>query len=336
LSEPLDASASSFWKGVRVLVTGGAGFIGSNLVMKLVKLGSEVRVADNLSRGNLQNLATVIDRIEFHKVDLTDKKNCISVSKEVDYIFHLASAVGGIHYILNANVENLAPSSLMNINMLEAARVNDVKGFLFTSSACVHTPNGHSLHKFKEEDAYPANPPTTYGWAKILGEIACKSYYKDYGIRCSVIRIFNAYGENENLDPKSSHVIPSLLRRAILYPKEEFVVFGDGTQERGFLYVKDCVEGLLLSIRKASDADPLNLGNDKLVSINELASKILFLTGRDIPVQHDLNGPCGVNRYCADTTKMKSKLGWEPTTSLDVGLQKTCDWAVKKLNHVAS
>jgi len=317
-----------------ILVTGGAGFIGSHLVEKLVELKAKVIVADNLSRGNLENLSNVIDKIEFYKVDLTNLENCIKVSKGVDYIFHLASNVGGIHYISKINVEQLTPSVTMNLNMLEAARINDVKGFLFTSSACVYRNKTDGLNIFKEEDAYPANPPTTYGWAKILGEIACKAYYKDYGIKCSIPRIFNAYGENENLDLKWAHVIPSLIRKAIMYPKEDFVILGDGSQERAFLYVKDCVEGLLLCMLKANDAEPINLGSDELITIKDLANKIIRFVNKDIKIKYDLNGTVGVKKYCADLTKMKEKLNWIPKTKIDEGLLRTINWAYKKLNNV--
>jgi GDP-D-mannose 3',5'-epimerase len=316
----------------RVLVTGGAGFIGSSLVMKLVKLGSRVVVADNLSRGCIENLEPVLARIQFHHVDLTKLDNCLAVTKDVNYIFHLAASVGGIQFITKENVGGLTPSLLMNTNMLEAARINDVERFLFTSSACVYRDQGHGLNKFKEEDAIPSNPLTTYGWAKILGEIQCKAYHLDYGIKCSAPRIFNAFGENENLDPRWSHVIPSLIRKAILYPAEGFSLFGDGKQERAFLYVQDCVDGLLFNMEKVNDAEPINLGSDKLISIGRLAKKIVDLSGKNIKIKYDLSGPRGTNKYCSDTTKMERVLGWKPKINLGDGLRRTYNWALGELN----
>jgi nucleoside-diphosphate-sugar epimerase len=209
--------------------------------------------------------------------------------------------------------------------------MNDVERFLFTSSACVYREKSSELNIFREEDAYPANPATTYGWAKILGEIACKSYYEDYGIKCSVVRIFNAYGENENLDPKWSHVIPSLIRKAILYPKEKFTVFGDGKQERAFLYVGDCVEGLIRAMEKIENADPINLGSEEIISIDALAKKIVNLSGKNIKIEYDLSGPKGTYKYCADTTKMKKILEWKPKVALDEGLKRTYKWAEKEI-----
>ena len=316
----------------KVLVTGGAGFIGSHLVRRLLDLGSEVYVADNLSRGRRENLEPFLDEVHFYLVDLTKLENCLQATEEVDSVFHLAASVGGIHYILKENVGGLTPSLLMNTNMLEAARINDVERFLFTSSACVYREKRSVLNRFREEDANPANPLTTYGWAKLMGEIQCETYHLDYGMKCSVVRIFNAYGENENLDPRWSHVIPSLIRKAILYPQEEFSIFGDGEQERGFLYVQDCVEGLILGMEKTVDADPINLGSEEVVSINELAKKIINISGKIIETKYDLSGPQGTHKYCADTTKMKQALGWTPQTSLDEGLERTYQWAERELN----
>ena len=320
------------WRDKNVLVTGGAGFIGSHLVKRLIELGSVVSVADNFSRGRRKNIEPFLNEIQLHIADLTNLENCVNVTKDIDYVFHLAASVGGIHYIKKENVGGSTPSLLMNTNMLEAARLNDVERFLFTSSACVYREKSLDLNRFKEEDAYPANPATTYGWAKLMGEIQCKSYYLDYGIKSSVVRIFNAYGENENLDPKWSHVIPSTIRKTILYPKEELKIFGDGTQERAFLYVKDCVEGLLLSMEKIENAEPINLGSEELISINELTKKIIALSGKEIKIEYDLSAPPGTHKYCADTTKMKKILGWNPQTPLDEGLKRTYEWARSELN----
>jgi len=322
------------WSGRTVLVTGGAGFIGSHLARKLLDLGCIVSVADNFSRGTKKNIEPFIDRIRLYPLDLTEPDNCMTCSKDAEYVFHLAASVGGIQYIKKENVEGLTPSVLMNSNMLEAARKNDVKGFLFTSSACVYAEKAESLNRFNEEDAYPAKPATTYGWAKLLGEIQCRSYYLDYGIDASVVRIFNAYGENESLDPKWSHVIPSLIRKAILYPREGYRIFGDGKQERAFLYVQDCVDGLITAMNKVKDAAPVNLGSDELISIQELAGKIAGLAGKYMDIEHDLAGPQGTRRYCADLTKMRKALNWSPRVHLEDGLSRTLEWARGELSVV--
>lgn len=319
-------------EGYKVLVTGGAGFIGSHVVKKLLDLGNEVYVADNFSRGTKRNIDPYLNRIHLYSMDLTKLENCLLATKEVDYVFHLAASVGGIHYIKKENVGGSTPSLLMNTNMLEACRMNDVEKFLFTSSACVYVERNKEINRFKEMDAYPAEPLTTYGWAKLMGEIQCRSYYLDYGIKSSVVRIFNAYGENENLDPRWSHVIPSLIRKALLYPRGGFTIFGDGKQERAFLYVQDCVDGLLLSMEKIEDADPINLGSEELVSIRDLAQSIIRLSDKNIHVNYDLSGPQGTHKYCADTAKMKKVLEWSPLVSLNEGLKRTYEWVKWELN----
>jgi nucleoside-diphosphate-sugar epimerase len=284
-------------------------------------------VADNLSRGSTDNLSGFMGQIEFLKIDLTDAKNCITACNGVDCVFHLAASVGGIQYIKKENVAGSTPSLLMNTNMLEAARHCNVERFLFASSACIYREKSLRLNRFVEEDAYPANPATTYGWAKLVGEIQCKSYFQDYGIKTCSARIFNAFGENESFDPKSSHVIPSLIRKAIRYPAEPFSVFGDGRQERAFLYVKDCVDGLIRFIERVNDGSAINLGSKEVVSIGRVAEHVVAMTNKRIKIQYDLSGPQGTHRYCADTTRMEKALGWTPQTPFLSGLKNTCEWA---------
>ncbi len=315
------------WVNANVLVTGGAGFIGSSLIRKLITLGCKVRVADNFSRGTRENIAEVLNQIELLEIDLTRIESCIQACKDMDFVFHLAASVGGIHFIKKENVGGLTPSIQMNTNMLEAARKSDIKRYVFASSACIYRQRSDELNQFKESDAIPANPATTYGWAKLLGEIQCKAYHDDYGIKCSSARIFNAYGERENLDPRWSHVIPSIIRKAIRYPDEGFKMFGDGSQERGFLYVQDCIEGLLHFMDKVTDAEGINLGSNEVVSIRDLAERVVKLSGKEIKIQWDPSGPTGTNRYCADQTRMQQVLNWVPETPLNEGLQKTYQWA---------
>lgn len=325
-----------YWKGKKVLVTGGAGFIGSHLVKILVKKGAVVRVADNLSRGRIENLSGVLDEIEFRKVDLTKETHCLDACKGTHTVFHLAASVGGIEYLKKASVGGCVPSILMNTHMLEASVKCGVDRFLFASSACVY----HAYYEgrevpvhLREEDAYPALPHTTYGWAKLLGEIQCDAYFKDYGLKTSVTRLFSVYGENENLDPRWSHVIPSLIRKAIRYPNEPFVVFGDGTQTRAFLYVEDAVQALLLAVEKYPKPNPLNIGSGEWIKIEDLIEKIVDLSGKKIEIKYDFTKPTGAHGYCANYQKAREILGWEPKVSLEVGLKRTYEWAKQELGH---
>ncbi len=320
------------WQNLRVLVTGGAGFIGSSLVRKLLKLGCAVRVVDNFSRGTRENIEDVIEQIELLVGDLTNPNICHKACDGVDHVFHLAATVGGIQFIKRENVGGLTPSIQMNTNMLEAARKTDIKRFVFASSACIYRERHTGLNRFKESDAIPANPATTYGWAKLLGEIQCSAYHDDYGLQCSSARIFNAYGERENLDSRWSHVIPSLIRKAILYPKEGFSMFGDGSQERAFLYVQDCVDGLIKFMEKLTKAEAINLGSNDTISIRGLVERIVKISNKDIKIKWDTTQPTGTNKYCADQTLMRKVLDWVPKTALDIGLQQTYNWAKGVLN----
>jgi len=316
-----------------VLVTGGAGFIGSFLTERLVSTGAQVRVADNFSRGDPSNLADLREDVEILEVDLTTQDGCDEATDGVDDVFHLAASVGGIHYIKQENVGGLTPSVLMNQCMLEAASQHDVDRFLFASSACIYRQEHDGLNLFSEEQAIPADPHSTYGWAKVLGEVACDAYHTDTDLRTSSVRIFNCYGPRESLDPESSHVIPSLCRKVIEAPEGGSIeLFGDGSQQRGFIFVTDLVDGMIQVLTTKSDGQPINLGNSKeVVSIRELAEKIIEISGKDLSLAYDRSKPTGTDRYACDMTKMKDELDWEPAVPLDVGLTEVYQWARTEL-----
>ena len=322
------------WEDSTTLVTGGAGFIGSHLVDELVDRNADVIVADDFSRGGVEHIEHVLDDIELRPVDLTTRSGAIRATEDVDHVFHLAASVGGIHYIQRENVGGLTPSVLMNQQMLEGARINDIDRFLFASSACIYRQEHDDLNRFSEEQAIPADPHSTYGWAKILGEVACQAYHEDCDIDTGMVRIFNCYGPRENLDPESSHVIPSLCRKVIEEPDGGSIeLFGDGTQERGFIYVTDLVDGMIRTIESKVDGEPINLGNgEEVVTINELAETIIDISGKDISIEHDLSMPTGTDKYAADTEKMEAALDWTPDTALSEGVKKVYEWAADELD----
>lgn len=322
------------WTDSSVLVTGGAGFIGSHLVDRLIETECEVIVADDFSRGTFANLAHVENEITLLPVDLTTRHGCIRAVQEADIVFHLAASVGGIHYIQRENVGGLTPSVLMNQNLLEAARTNDIERLLFASSACIYRQEHNGLNRFHEDQALPADPHSTYGWAKVLGEIACKAYHSDCAIDCGMVRIFNCYGPRESLDPDDSHVIPSLCRKVVEAEDGGAIeLFGDGTQERGFIYVTDLVDGMVAAMERKVDGEPVNLGNGReVVTMNELAKRIIDISGKDISIEHDTSKPTGTDRYAADTTMMESELDWNPSTPLQEGLGRVYRWAEDTLD----
>jgi UDP-glucose 4-epimerase len=323
------------WKDRRVLVTGGAGFIGSFLTEELLGRGADVVVADNFSRGDSGKIDHLEDEIELKPIDLTTHKGCVEATENVDDVFHLAASVGGIQYIKRENVHGLTPSVLMNQHLLEAAHTNDVDRFMFASSACIYRQQHDGLNRFSEDQAIPANPHSTYGWAKVLGEVACDAYHTDTDLDTGAVRIFNCYGPRESLDPDSSHVIPSLCRKAIEAEDGDSIeLFGDGTQQRGFIYVTDLVEGMIRAMDEKTDGEPVNLGNgDEVVTINELAELIIDISGKRLGIEHDLSKPTGTDRYAIDDTRMKRELGWEPSVSLEEGLREVYEWAESELRE---
>lgn len=322
------------WNSRRVLVTGGAGFIGSHLVERLVDLGAEVVVADDFSRGSFDKIEHLLDDIDLMPADLTTREGCVNAADGVDDVFHLAASVGGIHYIQRENIGGLTPSVLMNQHMLEAARMTDVDRFLFASSACIYRQEHDGLNRFSEDQAIPADPHSTYGWAKVLGEVACDAYHTDCDLDTGAVRIFNAYGPRESLDPDSSHVIPSLCRKVIEEQEGGSIeLFGDGTQERGFIYVTDLVEGMLRAMEHKTDGEPINLGNgEEVVTINDLAETIVEISGKDVSIEHDLSKPTGTDKYAADTTKMEAELDWTPEVALEDGVREVYEWAKEELD----
>jgi UDP-glucose 4-epimerase len=325
------------WSDSTVLVTGGGGFIGSHLVERLLEFDCDTVVADDFSRGSFENVELFTDRVELRPVDLTTREGCLRATKGVDHVFHLAARVGGIHYIQRENVGALTPSILMNQHMLEAAADNDIDRFLFASSACIYRQEHDDLNRFSEDQAIPADPHSTYGWAKILGEVSCEAYHTDTNFDTGAVRIFNCYGPRESLDPDSSHVIPSLCRKVIEEPDGGSVtLFGDGTQERGFIYVTDLVEGMLRALEAKTDGEPVNLGNGReVVSMNELAETIISISGKDLTVDHDLSKPTGTDKYAADTGRMENELDWRPETPLTEGLERVYRWAESELDGTA-
>jgi len=320
-------------KGSKCLVTGGAGLIGSHLARKLVELECSVTVVDNLSSGDIRNLQNIMGSIRFINADLRNRDVCIKVTKNQDYIFHLAANMGGIGYITKVGAAIMSDNLLINIHMLEASVLNKVKRFFYSSSACVYpiekqkTPEVIPL---KEEDAIPANPNEFYGWEKLITEKMCEAYHRDYGLEVRIARFHNVFGEAYNaFDPERGKAPAHLIRKAILYPKEKFIIWGDGKQTRSFLYVEDCVEGVL-KLMESNYVKPINIGSDRLITINELAEIIIGISGKDIKVEYDLSKPQGVRGRNADLTLAKKILGWYPKTSLEEALERMYNWTKKQ------
>jgi GDP-D-mannose 3', 5'-epimerase len=308
----------------RILVTGAGGFIGHHLVQRLKADGHWVRGVD-IKEPEYE--ATAAD--EFRLLDLRHWENCLEATNSIDQVYNLAADMGGIGYITAFMADISRNNILINAHMLEASRSNGVKRFLFSSSACVYAQNKQKsadVTPLKEEDAHPADPEPGYGWEKLFTEKLCEYYAHDYGFETRTVRFHNVYGPLGTYDGGREKSPAAISRKIALAPDGgEIEVWGDGNQTRSYMYVDDCVEGLIRLM--ASDfREPLNLGTDELISINGLVDLIADIAGKKIGKRHDLTKAQGVRGRNSDNSLLRRVLGWEPSIRLREGLEKTYPW----------
>lgn len=322
------------WQNKKVLVAGGAGLIGSHMARTLLGKGAKVCVADNLSSGSLKNIEDIQGKVDVQVVDLREEDNCRKLTKGTDYVFQLAANMGGIGYITSIGADIMRDNILINANMLQASLENKVGEYFYSSSACVYPEylqKDTEVTPLKEENAIPADPDQFYGWEKILAEKLCEAYQKDYGMNIRIARFHNVYGEVYTAFDKQKGKAPChLILKVLRYPEQDFVLWGDGKQTRSFLYIDDCVEGVL-KLMESDYTKPVNIGSDRLVTIEELAKIVIKLSGKEITIKHDLTKPQGVRGRNADLTLVKRVLGWEPKISLEEGMRRTYQWATERM-----
>ncbi len=326
---------SGFWKDKKVLVTGGASFIGSHLTEYLVKLGAKVKVADDLSSGTRENLKDIINSIEFVETDLRDIKNALTATEGREIVFHLAAKHGGRGYI-DTHPADCANNMVLDGMVIEAAHQSGVSRYCFTSSACVYPTDlqveatKDNLVYLKEEYADPfvkgsAYSDGEYGWAKLMGELGLKAYVKQYGIKGVSCRLFTAYGEREN----ETHAVIAFIAKAF-GEMDPYEIWGNGEQDRNFTYVGDIVEGMIMACEKITDGRAVNIGTAEHIKINDAVEEVFQITGfRPKEIFHDMSKPVGVFSRAADLTRIRENLDWEPHISFHDGLERTIDWYYK-------
>lgn len=323
-----------------VLVTGGAGMIGSDLVKRLVSLGYKVSVVDNLWRGQKEYLldktgTPVIDMDkDFFELDLSVPGILDSIVGNVDYIFHLADIVAGINYVFSNQGSVFRQNILINSNVITSAREASLKGFIYIGTACsfpADKQTGVDAPPLKEEDIYPAAPESAYGWSKLMGEYETFLMGDETGTPVSVLSLHNVYGPPCDFSANSGQVIPSLIRKAIKYPEEPFEVWGSGSQGRAFVYTTDVTDALVTAMAKGLGKGVIQIGPDVCNSIKEIAELIVEISGKDIDIHYDTTRPEGDRGRCADYSKARRILGWKPRTPLKEGLSNTYEWISKKL-----
>jgi nucleoside-diphosphate-sugar epimerase len=271
---------------------------------------------------------------EFKLLDLRHLETALSATRGVDEVYHLGADMGGIGYITAFHADIARNNVLINANMLEAARLNGVGRFLFSSSACIypqHLQRLADVAPLKEEDAYPADPEEGYGWEKLFMEKLCQYYHEDYHLETRIVRFHNVYGPLGTYEGSKEKAPAAICRKvAVVSDGGEVELWGDGEQTRSFMYVDDCVEGIY-RIMRSDHPGPLNLGTDELVTINQLADLVATTAGKRIVKKHNLSGPQGVRGRNSDNTKVRNVLGWEPRTPLTGGLPPTYHWIESQL-----
>ena len=309
----------------KVVVTGAGGFIGHHLVTQLKQQGFWVRGVD------LQYPEySTTDADEFLIADLRRWDACLAATRDADDVYALAADMGGMGFISSHHAEILHNNLLISTHTVEAARQNGVQRYLYTSSACVYPEYRQTqtdVEPLKEEDAYPAQPQDAYGWEKLVTERLCMHYAQDHGLDIRVVRFHNIFGPLGTFDGGREKAPAALCRKvaaAKLAGRDEIEIWGDGEQTRSFCYIDDCVNGLRL-LMESGHRDPINLGQDRLISINELADLVANAAGVAIMKKH-VPGPQGVRGRNSNNDRLRQVLGWEPQISLEEGIARTYAW----------
>ena len=312
----------------KVAVCGAGGFIGGHLVQALLDQGVDVVRAIDIKP--LEEWYQYSNDVENLTLDLKEKENCYRAAKGVTAVFQLAADMGGMGFIEN-NKALCMLSVLTTTHMLLAARDSGVQRLFYSSSACVYNGDKQKTPEvvpLKEEDAYPALPEDGYGWEKLFSERMCRHFEEDFGLQCRVARYHNVYGPLGTWTGGREKAPAAICRKVLdakMSGKHEIEIWGDGKQTRSFMYIDDCTKGTQM-IMESDIHEPLNLGSDELVTINQLVDIVEEIAGVKLERKYNLGAPKGVNGRNSDNTKILQLMGWEPSIRLKEGMAKTYEW----------
>ncbi len=310
---------NGFWEGKKILITGGAGFLGSHVVDKLINEIGIKKTQIRISRSKTQ--------------DLRIWENCVEVVKDIDIIIHLAAKVGGIGFNKKYPGTIFYDNIIMNTQLMEAARQEGVEKFVGMGSVCEYPK--YTPVPFKEDNlwnGYPEETNAPYGISKKVMIVQSQAYKQQFGFNSIHLLMINLYGPRDNFDLEDSHVIPALIRKftdAVENDSKEIVLWGTGSATREFLYVEDAAEAIILAAEKYNKTDPVNIGSGNEISIRELAELIADLVGFEGKIRWDTSKPDGQPRRRLDATRAKEEFGFVARTNLKIGLKKTIDWYKK-------
>lgn len=313
---------------MKILITGGAGMIGSNLTAKLIEEGHEIVIIDNLWRGSIDNLkytcGSNFNKIQLIIADLSTQGDWYKYFNDIDCVYHLADIVAGIGYVFSNEGYLFRKNLQINTNVAQVvASMKNIKRYIYVGTACSfpkELQNGVNAKPLNEIDQFPASPESAYGWSKLMGELDAKYLHEETGINTVVLSLHNVYGAPCDYNSNRSQVIPSLMYRAISSKSGKFEVWGNGKQGRAFIHVSDIVNGLFLALTKGENQGVIQLGPNICTTIGEVANTIVEIIDSKLTIEFDTSKPTGDLGRCADFTKAKNLLNWEPYVNLKDGL----------------